>query len=87
MVARLLYGFRVSILFALALAAIGTALGIVAGAIQGYFGGRIDLTLQRLIEIWSSIPELYLLIIFASIFEAARWDDCLSQERISHPAP
>ena len=69
MVARLLYGFRVSILFALALAAIGTALGIVAGAIQGYFGGRIDLTLQRLIEIWSSIPELYLLIIFASIFE------------------
>jgi len=69
MVARLLYGFRVSILFALALAAIGTAIGIVAGAIQGYFGGRIDLTLQRLIEIWSSIPELYLLIIFASIFE------------------
>ena len=69
MVARLLYGFRVSILFALALAAIGTVLGIVAGAIQGYFGGKVDLTLQRLIEIWSSIPELYLLIIFASIFE------------------
>lgn len=53
MVARLLYGFRVSILFALALAAIGTAIGIAAGAVQGYFGGRIDLTLQRLIEIWA----------------------------------
>jgi microcin C transport system permease protein len=69
MVARLLYGFRVSILFALALAAVGTALGIAAGALQGYFGGKVDLGLQRLIEIWSSIPELFLLIIFASIFE------------------
>jgi len=69
MVARLLYGFRVSILFALALAAVGTTIGIIAGAVQGYFGGRVDLGLQRLIEIWSSIPELYLLIIFASIFE------------------
>ena len=69
MVARLLYGFRVSILFALALAAVGTAMGIAAGALQGYFGGKVDLGLQRLIEIWSSIPELYLLIIFASIFE------------------
>jgi microcin C transport system permease protein len=69
MVARLLYGFRVSILFALALAAVGTAIGIAAGALQGYFGGKVDLGLQRLIEIWSSIPELYLLIIFASIFE------------------
>jgi microcin C transport system permease protein len=69
MVARLLYGFRVSMLFALALAAVGTAIGIAAGALQGYFGGKVDLGLQRLIEIWSSIPELYLLIIFASIFE------------------
>ena len=69
MVARLLYGFRVSILFALALTAVGTAIGIAAGALQGYFGGRVDLGVQRLIEIWSSIPELYLLIIFASIFE------------------
>ena len=69
MVARLLYGFRVSILFALALAAVGTTIGIAAGALQGYFGGRVDLGAQRLIEIWSSIPELYLLIIFASIFE------------------
>ncbi len=55
-------------LFALALTAIGTVLGVLAGAVQGYFGGRIDLTGQRLIEIWSSMPELYLLIIFASIF-------------------
>jgi microcin C transport system permease protein len=69
MLARLLYGFRVSILFALALAAVGTAIGIATGALQGYFGGRVDLGVQRLIEIWSSIPELYLLIIFASIFE------------------
>jgi microcin C transport system permease protein len=68
-VARLLYGFRVSILFALALTAIGMVIGLGAGAVQGYFGGRLDLTMQRLIEIWTSIPELYLLIIFASIFE------------------
>jgi microcin C transport system permease protein len=69
MVARLLYGFRVSILFAFALTGIGLVLGLAAGAVQGYFAGRIDLTMQRLIEIWTSIPELYLLIIFASIFE------------------
>jgi len=69
MVARLLYGFRVSILFALALTTIGVVIGLAAGAVQGYFAGRIDLTMQRLIEIWTSIPELYLLIIFASIFE------------------
>jgi len=68
MTARLLYGFRVSILFALALTTIGVVIGLLAGAIQGYFGGRLDLTMQRLIEIWTSIPELYLLIIFASIF-------------------
>jgi microcin C transport system permease protein len=69
MVARLLYGFRVSIWFAFALTLVGTALGIAAGALQGYFGGRVDLVLQRLIEIWGAVPELYLLIIFASIFE------------------
>ncbi|CCD38972.1 Oligopeptide transport system permease protein OppC (TC 3.A.1.5.1) [Candidatus Paraburkholderia kirkii UZHbot1] len=67
--ARLVYGFRVSVLFALVLTAIGTALGVMAGAVQGYFGGRIDITGQRLIEIWSALPELYLLIIFTSIFE------------------
>jgi|SRR5882672_2262361 len=69
MVARLLYGFRVSILFAFALTFVGTALGVAAGALQGYFGGVVDLAGQRLIEVWNSIPELYLLIIFASIFE------------------
>ena len=69
MLARLLYGFRVSIWFALALTVTGTLIGIAAGALQGYFGGRIDLTLQRFMEIWGAVPELYLLIIFASIFE------------------
>ena len=69
MVARLLYGFRVSIWFAIALTAVGTLIGIVAGALMGYFGGKVDLVLQRCVEIWGSVPELYLLIIFASIFE------------------
>lgn len=67
--ARLIYGFRLSVLFAFVLTIIGVALGIIAGAIQGYFGGRIDLYSQRVIEIWGSMPELYLLIIFASLFE------------------
>ncbi len=67
--ARLIYGFRLSVLFGLALTAIGMIIGIVMGALQGYFGGRVDLFTQRLIEIWGSMPELYLLIIFASIFE------------------
>lgn len=67
--ARLIYGFRLSILFGLALTIIGTLLGIFAGSIQGYFGGRTDLFFQRFIEIWSAMPELYLLIIFASIFK------------------
>ena len=68
MLARLVYGFRVSIWFALALTFAGTVLGILAGAIQGYFGGKVDLFVQRLVEIWGAVPELYLLIIFASIF-------------------
>ena len=67
--ARLIYGFRLSVLFAFVLTIIGVAIGVFAGAIQGYFGGRIDLYTQRLIEIWGSMPELYLLIIFASLFE------------------
>jgi len=66
--ARLIYGFRLSILFGLALTAIGTLLGIVSGAVMGYFGGRTDLLCQRFIEVWGSMPELYLLIIFSSIF-------------------
>lgn len=67
--ARLLYGFRVSVLFGFALTAIGVVLGIFFGALQGYFAGRIDLFFQRFIEVWGSVPELYLLIILASIFE------------------
>ena len=55
--------------FGLALTAIGLVIGMATGALQGYFGGRVDLTFQRLIEIWGSMPELYLLIIFASIFQ------------------
>jgi len=69
MVARLIYGFRISIWFAFALTLVGTVLGVAAGAVQGYFGGRVDLFSQRLMEIWGAVPELYLLIIFASIFE------------------
>ncbi|MEX3547905.1 MAG: ABC transporter permease [Burkholderia sp.] len=69
LLARLVYGFCVSVEFALVLTLIGTVLGILAGAVQGFYGGRIDIIGQRLIEIWSSMPEIYLLIIFASIFE------------------
>ena len=67
--ARLLYGFRLSVLFAFVLTFIGTLIGIITGAVQGYLGGRTDLFMQRFIEIWSAMPELYLLIIFASIFK------------------
>jgi microcin C transport system permease protein len=67
--ARLIYGFRLSVLFGFALTFIGTLTGIAAGAVQGYFGGRTDLFFQRFIEIWSAMPELYLLIIFAAIFK------------------
>jgi microcin C transport system permease protein len=67
--ARLLYGFRLSVLFGFILTLVGTLLGIIAGALQGFFGGKVDLFSQRFIEIWSSMPELYLLIIFASIFK------------------
>ncbi len=67
--ARLLYGFRVSITFALALTVTGVALGVFVGALQGYFAGKTDLFIQRLIEVWGAMPELYLLIIFASLFD------------------
>ncbi|XZG71338.1 ABC transporter permease [Chitinibacteraceae bacterium HSL-7] len=67
--ARLLYGFRVSALFGLALTLVGVLLGVLAGALQGYFAGRIDLVGQRLIEVWSAMPELYLLLIIVSMFE------------------
>ena len=65
---RLIYGFRLSILFGLALTIVGVTVGVITGALMGFFGGKFDLISQRLIEIWSAMPELYLLIIFASIF-------------------
>lgn len=68
LLAQLIYGFRVSVLFALALTVTGVLLGVLTGAIQGYFGGKTDLAFQRFIEIWGSMPELYLLIIFSAVF-------------------
>jgi microcin C transport system permease protein len=68
LLAQLIYGFRVSVLFALALTVTGVSLGLLAGALQGFFGGKTDLAFQRFIEIWGSMPELYLLIIFSAIF-------------------
>ena len=72
-VARLIYGFRISVLFGLTLTAFSSIIGIFAGAVQGYFGGWIDLTFQRVIEIWEGLPVLYLLIILASIVEPSFW--------------
>ena len=68
LLAQLIYGFRVSVLFALALTFTGVVLGVITGAIQGFFGGKTDLAFQRFIEIWGSMPELYLLIIFSAVF-------------------
>ena len=68
LLAQLIYGFRVSVLFALALTFTGVLLGVITGAIQGFFGGKTDLAFQRFIEIWGSMPELYLLIIFSAVF-------------------
>jgi len=72
-VARLIYGFRVSVLFGLALTGLSSVVGIAAGAVQGYFGGRTDLYFQRFIEIWGGLPTLYLLIILASVVEPNFW--------------
>ncbi len=66
-VARLFYGFRISVLFGLILAGVSSMIGVFAGAVQGYFGGWLDLTMQRFIEIWSSLPHLYILIILSAI--------------------
>lgn len=71
--ARLLYGFRISILFGLILTVLSSIIGVVAGAIQGYFGGWTDLLFQRFIEIWSGLPELFLLIILASLVTPNFW--------------
>jgi microcin C transport system permease protein len=68
LLAQLIYGFRVSVLFALALTFTGVVLGVLSGAMQGYFGGKVDLAFQRFMEVWGSMPELYLLIIFSAVF-------------------
>jgi microcin C transport system permease protein len=72
-VARLIYGFRISVLFGLILAAVSSVIGVLAGAVQGYFGGWVDLLFQRFIEVWTAIPALYLLIIIASIITPSFW--------------
>ncbi|MCG6203848.1 ABC transporter permease [Rhodopseudomonas sp. HC1] len=66
-VARLIYGFRISVLFGLSLTIISSVIGIAAGGIQGYFGGWVDLGFQRFIEVWTAIPSLYLLLILSSV--------------------
>ena len=71
--ARLLYGFRLSVLFGLILTIISSAIGVVVGAVQGYFGGRTDLLMQRFIEIWNGLPVLYMLIILASLVTPTFW--------------
>ena len=71
--ARVIYGFRISVLFGFTLTAISSVIGIAAGAIQGYRGGLVDLLFQRFIEIWSGMPQLYLLIILASIITPSFW--------------
>jgi microcin C transport system permease protein len=72
-VARLIYGFRISVLFGFVLTVISAAIGVSAGAVQGYFGGWLDLLFQRFMEIWSGMPILYLLIILASVVEPNFW--------------
>ncbi|MGI9273650.1 MAG: ABC transporter permease [Endozoicomonas sp.] len=71
--ARVIYGFRISVLFGLALTLVSSAIGVAAGAAQGFYGGKIDLFGQRFIEIWSGMPSLYLLIILSSFVEPGFW--------------
>jgi microcin C transport system permease protein len=73
LLARLIYGFRISVLFGLVLTLLSSVIGVAAGAVQGYFGGLVDLLFQRFIEIWSGLPVLYLLIILASVVEPTFW--------------
>ncbi|SOC12456.1 ABC transporter permease [Rhodobacter maris] len=71
--ARVIYGFRISVAFALIVAAASSVLGVAAGAVQGYFGGKVDLIFQRLLEIWSSTPSLYVIIILFAILGRSFW--------------
>ncbi len=72
-VARLIYGFRISVLFGLALTVASSIIGVAAGAVQGYYGGWIDLSFQRFIEIWTAIPTLYLILIVSSVLIPGFW--------------
>lgn len=72
-VARIIYGFRISVLFGLALTIFSSIIGVAAGAVQGYFGGRVDLIFQRVLEIWSAIPSLYVLLIISSVLVPGFW--------------
>jgi microcin C transport system permease protein len=71
--ARLIYGFRISVLFGLILTAVSSVIGVAAGAVQGYFGGWTDLMFQRFIEIWTSMPTLYILLIIAAVLPPGFW--------------
>jgi len=71
--ARLVYGFRISVIFGLILTVLSSCIGIIVGALQGFFGGLTDLFSQRLIEIWNSIPSLYLLIIISAVITPSFW--------------
>jgi microcin C transport system permease protein len=71
--ARVIYGFRISVLFGLILTVLSSVVGIAAGAVQGYFGGLTDIAMQRFIEIWGGLPEIYLLIILASMIRPSFW--------------
>lgn len=71
--ARVLYGFRISILFGLILTFVSSIVGVVAGAVQGYYGGWVDLLAQRFLEIWGSLPVLFLLIILSSFIQPNFW--------------
>jgi len=71
--ARLIYGFRISVLFGLLLTLTSSIIGVVAGAVQGYFGGRVDLFFQRFLEIWGGLPQLFILIIVSSIVVPGFW--------------
>jgi microcin C transport system permease protein len=73
LLARLIYAFRISVVFGLVLTVVSSVIGIAAGAVQGYFGGWVDLVFQRALEIWSGLPVLYLLIILASLVEPGFW--------------
>ncbi len=70
---RIIYGLRISVIFAFLLTALSSALGIIAGAVQGYFGGKTDIIMQRFLEIWEALPQLFVLIIIASIFVPSFW--------------